>query len=812
MTEFTELKIYADGDWRVVGAEHDIVTELHTAAGAEAWDVLGASEADTLAWLAATANPGAAAALLRTDASGHVSLVRLNLSENLVLGGDAGLTRHAANQLGPLSGDAIRSSTYTSGVAGYLISDSFAEFANARIRGELHAAVFVKDMIDAHAGTLMVGKSAGSLAADMAVPGSGTWYMYLKDPPGGGFLFANGDICYIKSEYSGGVAAIWFTVSARADMGNGTQRYTCTYNSGTRGITYPAGAPVTDWGVSGDGVITLSADGTIGAIPNMSIITHAGAPWATQTLRGRWGNMSGSYGVTGGYHGLGVGDYAGGNYLKYDTGGGFEIKAGDGGVTIDENGIDILGDVLTFTVGGDRVGLIRALTWGTISSLRIEAVSPTLNPYLVLSAAGGGSGNQIDMILDTVNSCVTVDHGKLTANEVDVRIQGGLYVGSVATNPAMGDVVATADGRFGGGLYVGSVVTNPAPGTITATGTITAARHIAKDPTNWGFLVDMSSTGGWAGRGFGFGNGATRLGGFDAYGSGASIIYFYVGTSYNDSGAVRFYPATGDVRTAGGLYVGSLAGDPAAGWGYFVNGLYVGDTANANQTKGLTINQGSATDEILALKNSGVAHGMTAYTETDTFARFAPAHTSGGLAVSGLRGDGDSIAVAISGWLTNAVSSTKSTSGYGAVIIQGGVKSDTGVGPAAANGNLLSICNYTTTRFIFDADGDLHLDSVAVQNAWDDHDDIALLHGLRAAAAPQLRQRWGQFIQEARPVLEATGVATFNENGEIWYGVRALQMLTVDALRQFAVRTEARLERYERELLRLGADPQALLN
>jgi hypothetical protein len=203
---------------------------------------------------------------------------------------------------------------------------------------------------------------------------------------------------------------------------------------------------------------------------------------------------------------------------------------------------------------------------------------------------------------------------------------------------------------------------------------------------------------------------------------------------------------------------------------------------------------------------------MTAYTETDTFARFAPAHTSGGLAVSGLRGAGDSIAAAISGWLTNAVSSTKSTSGYGAVIIQGGVKSDTGVGPVAANGNLLSICNYTTTRFIFDADGDLHLDSVAVTNAWDDHDDIALLHGLRAAAAPQLRQRWGQFIQEARPVLESTGVATFNENGEIWYGVRALQMLTVDALRQFAVRTEARLERYERELIRLGADPQALLN
>lgn len=48
-------------------------------------------------------------------------------------------------------------------------------------------------------------------------------------------------------------------------------------------------------------------------------------------------------------------------------------------------------------------------------------------------------------------------------------------------------------------------------------------------------------------------------------------------------------------------------------------GMYIGDDANANVTLGLTINQGSADDEILALKSSDVAHALTGLTETDTY-------------------------------------------------------------------------------------------------------------------------------------------------------------------------------------------------
>ena len=47
--------------------------------------------------------------------------------------------------------------------------------------------------------------------------------------------------------------------------------------------------------------------------------------------------------------------------------------------------------------------------------------------------------------------------------------------------------------------------------------------------------------------------------------------------------------------------------------------LFIEDTANVNMTVGLTINQGANDDAILALKSSDVAHGVTDYSETDTY-------------------------------------------------------------------------------------------------------------------------------------------------------------------------------------------------
>ena len=77
----------------------------------------------------------------------------------------------------------------------------------------------------------------------------------------------------------------------------------------------------------------------------------------------------------------------------------------------------------------------------------------------------------------------------------------------------------------------------------------------------------------------------------------------------------------------------------------FTDKQFIGDTANANMTLGLTINQGAADDQALTLKSSDVSHGLTTATvetdvETDDFLSIAKrSATSGGVAFQAMAED-----------------------------------------------------------------------------------------------------------------------------------------------------------------------------
>ena len=230
----------------------------------------------------------------------------IGTGQTLQFGADVILQRLGANVLGLGSGDEVRSGNFASGVAGWQIDETgSAEFQNCWVRGELHGSVFVKDLIDARAGTLLIGKSAGSLCLDMQVPDSGTWTMDISDPPKGGFLFDNDDIIRVKGECSSGIWETWATLTNRGDAGGGVQRYTCTYQSGSKGdgVLYQAGTPVVDYGVSGDGLLLMTAE--LNEAPYYEVQTHAGAPWTTVTSRLRLGKLDGitspAYGALSGY-------------------------------------------------------------------------------------------------------------------------------------------------------------------------------------------------------------------------------------------------------------------------------------------------------------------------------------------------------------------------------------------------------------------------------------------------------------------------------------------------------------------------------
>lgn len=156
--------------------------------------------------------------------------------------------------------------------------------------------------------------------------------------------------------------------------------------------------------------------------------------------------------------------------------------------------------------------------------------------------------------------------------------------------------------------------------------------------------------------------------------------------------------------------------------------LMIGDDANAKMTKGLTLNQGAANDEILSLKSSGVAHGVTGETETDTYALFMKAASAGGLSMEAIRGSASFGAMRLIGVVDTAVDTTHTAAGRAVVEISASLKSGTGITDVGANGNLFAVMNNGATKFLVDAEGDVFYDGAAA--SYDEHDDVHLLRAL----------------------------------------------------------------------------------
>jgi hypothetical protein len=234
----------------------------------------------------------------------------------------------------------------------------------------------------------------------------------------------------------------------------------------------------------------------------------------------------------------------------------------------------------------------------------------------------------------------------------------------------------------------------------------------------------------------------------------------------------------------------------------------VGDTSNANNTKGLTLNQGAADDEILSLKSSDVAHGMTGATETDTYLlikkRIA---ANGGAILSGFSAGTKGIEISGAHVTDDA---TKSTSANGAIGLTALLRSGSGTGVNGANTNLVVVATDTTTRFILDADGDSHQDVGTAWTNFDDHEDVALLTALSVHVSRDgdpIKQNFGEFLGFNRKRLEELRLVTFNEDGHHFVNMSKLTMLLTGAVRQIsekAASMEQRLSRMEKLLLPAG--------
>jgi len=229
--------------------------------------------------------------------------------------------------------------------------------------------------------------------------------------------------------------------------------------------------------------------------------------------------------------------------------------------------------------------------------------------------------------------------------------------------------------------------------------------------------------------------------------------------------------------------------------------LFLNETAESDITVGMCLNQAANDDYIATFKSSDVGHPMTDYAELDTYGSFnKAAAAAGGLQIRGFRdADADNWkALALAGFLGEAADTTKTTAGHGVVAITAWVTNGgTSIQAVGADGNLFSIENGSTTRFLFDAEGSAHAD--VEWTTFDQHDDLALLDGLEAS--------FGQFADEHKRELEALGIAHFDSTpGHAMVNWTRLAMLQTGALRQIG----KRLASYERAFAALGVNPALL--
>lgn len=392
-------------------------------------------------------------------------------ANTLTFGGDVSLSRSAANILTVSSGDRIQSANYVSGLSGYMVSDVLAEFENARIRGEFRTSTLVANEMQAYAGTLIITRSAGVLAANCTTAATigGSFTVNAKDGDTGLALFAVGDILWMKtfSVTLGIGLSIFCTVTAVGSPSGGARNYTCTLNSGSTSATVYAGAAILDYGPSGSAAISISADGAIGSSANISVFGHSGTPWngASLTTHLRLGNLNGSYGQTGDIYGVGIGDYhpTTGNYLFYDTARGFEMRAGAGSVGIDANGIRLVKGA-----GASAIGAIKYYDSTAFSSLLggiyafrdssrgevaqwIDTRALSVPAQVLIEALGGTPGASSQVALTVRSDPSSFGYG------VSVWGAGGLTLATpntyISTPAGYGRAVAWEAGTWSSGAF-----------------------------------------------------------------------------------------------------------------------------------------------------------------------------------------------------------------------------------------------------------------------------------------------------------------------------------------------------------------------
>ena len=225
------------------------------------------------------------------------------------------------------------------------------------------------------------------------------------------------------------------------------------------------------------------------------------------------------------------------------------------------------------------------------------------------------------------------------------------------------------------------------------------------------------------------------------------------------------YDTTGQKQSHLKFYTSNNADDQLVMFLSKQKQVLINDDANASSTEGLTINQGASDDEIISLKSSDVAHGITAVTETDTYMRFLKSGPNdGGGRVDGLA-DAGGVGLEINGYYPTD-GATRSTSAN-APITMSAIRKDSSTGnPAdpAGDKNILALRARNTCRFIWDSDGDFHADSSST--TFDHYNDAHLVRAYDLSHGKGvIKSKFDEFVDYQHENLAELGLVGREKDG-----------------------------------------------
>lgn len=448
-----------------------------------------------------------------------------NFANGLTIGGDATLSRTAAATLGLGVGQTLAVDTLadrgggnlTIAPAGDIVLNPTGNDILPNTNYDLNLGAINKKFLALHAAelwveTLVAQDTVATIGGRVLVgptttllddiPAAGRACTYNGSVPASGHTYAMlkhnemglGDITYMEA--GGKVEYYRVKTSPVADVGKCYKEYTGKYeyylqrNLDASGANdWYAGDAMFNTGVTGEGFIDLYALHSIRgtALIGPTIVGYVrGGTVSYNDMNEAWaiGNLNGLYGISGNYMGVGIGGTVTGNYLLYDTNGGFRIYAGAGSFTIDGFGpsinmSDAWGTITSYRFKSSTTGEAGALwttflTASTIAS-HWEVRGDTFNVanYSQMSIASAAN-TQAKLSIWTTNGADPANEFRLTKEADGSRT---VYMAAdrltCATTTVAGTIFATGMVRLASGLTLGGTAATPAANTFSICGTTT---------------------------------------------------------------------------------------------------------------------------------------------------------------------------------------------------------------------------------------------------------------------------------------------------------------------------------------------------